>query len=298
VPQAADRWIRPQVPPCSPARSDAGSGEDEYDRSPETKAVLEAMFAEAAEALAAARHPAEVAAWLGLAQSCRYQKGRRDDTLAAFDKALAADPEHAAVWDAYLEYVTYGIHVNDLLALTERIPASLRAGQLDRLLAVADGRDRWGGMPADDGARYRTEVPALLERSGDDASLGRFLSDAGLMEERHGSHAEAVRILRAAVRTGHPSVKAVDRLSVRLVKDGEWNEAARALELALGQPIPSDSTREKLTKRLARCRKQLDSGRAATASPPDPAWNDDAMVADGGDGPENSPDPETPRRSR
>ncbi|OHV61338.1 TerD family protein [Pseudofrankia sp. BMG5.36] len=252
------------------ARRRHARAEDEYDRSPETKAVLEAMFADAAEALAAGHHPDEVEAWFGLAQVRRYQKGRRDDTLAAFDRALAASPEHRGVWDAYLEYVTYSISVDSLLALTERLPSALRPEYLHWLVSVADGRDRWGGMPAADGARYRVELLGLLTRLGDQESLGWFLSETGLTEERTGSHTRAVDILRDAMRTGYPSVKAVDRLTIRLVKDGEWDEAAQALTAVLAKPITSDSTREKLTKRLARCRKLLASSQPKAADLPEP----------------------------
>ncbi|WP_322749688.1 MULTISPECIES: hypothetical protein [unclassified Frankia] len=97
--------------------------------------------------MTAAGHPDEADAWFGLAQARRYQKGRRDDTLAAFERALDAALGRTDVWDAYLEYATYGITVDGLLMLTERIPPGVQADYLDRLLSVADGRDRWGGMP-------------------------------------------------------------------------------------------------------------------------------------------------------
>lgn len=241
------------------ARERYERAEQDYDRRPETKAELEAMYAAAAKALAAGGHPDEAEAWFGLAQARRYQKGRRTDTLAAFDRAIAANPQNDTVWDAYLEYITYGISLQDLLALTERIPPVVRPRHLSTLLSVADGRDRWGGMPSADGARYRAELLLLLAHLGDQESLGLLLSENGLAEERNGSHAQAMQILRDAVRTGHPTVKAVDRLTVRLVKDSQWEEATQALSLALSGPIASDSMREKLIKRLARCHKQLGS---------------------------------------
>ncbi|WP_131746193.1 TerD family protein [Frankia sp. Cppng1_Ct_nod] len=167
--------------------------------------------------------------------------------------------------------------------LTERIPLSVRGDYLGRLLSVADGRDRWGGMPPADGARYRAELPALLARLGDRESLGWFLSETGLEEERDGSHALALQTLRDAVRTGYPSVKAVDRLSVRLVKDGEWDEAAHVLTLALGMPIPLDSMREKLAKRLTRCRKQLAPRQISATDGPEPEPEIDTTVVDSED---------------
>lgn len=76
--------------------------EQEFDRSPETREELERAYLAAARALDAENHPDQAAAWLGVATVRRYQKGRRDDTLAAFDAALTADPGRIAVWDAGL----------------------------------------------------------------------------------------------------------------------------------------------------------------------------------------------------
>ena len=57
--------------------------EREFDRSPETRAELEQMYLLAAQALQEEDHPDLGVAWLGPATVRRYQKGRRDDALAA-----------------------------------------------------------------------------------------------------------------------------------------------------------------------------------------------------------------------
>lgn len=72
-------------------------------------------------------------------------------------------------------------------------------------------------------------------------------------EYRNGSHSRAHQLMRRAVATGHPSPACVDRLTINLVKLGEKNEAATILRDALTRPIPSDSMRARMTKRLARC---------------------------------------------
>lgn len=72
--------------------------------------------------------------------------------------------------------------------------------------------------------------------------------------------------MRQAIATGHPTAACVDRLTIDLVKLGEKAEAATILREALALPIPSDSLRSRMTKRLARC---------VSAAPPLSAEPDD-----------------------
>ena len=102
--------------------------------------------------------------------------------------------------------------------------------------------------------------PGLLEALDDRPSLGALLSANALHEHRHGSHADAHQLMRRAVATGYPSPACVDRLTIDLVKLGDKAEAAAILRDALARPVPSDSMRGRMTKRLARC--------AAAAPPP------------------------------
>jgi hypothetical protein len=231
--------------------------EESMDREPATRARLENLYLQAASATQAARHPAEADAWLGLADVRRYQKGRRDDTLAAFNAALSAAPERDDVWEEYLSYVTYGISAPLLLEVTAAMPPRIRAGRIGMLLSVAEQRDRWGTMPVEEGKAYRCRLPDLLRQLHDDESLGACLSVFGLREEREGSHADAVAILAEAAATGHATAAAIDRLTVHLVKAEQWSKARTVLHAALAVPIASDTMRERLSRRLARCERQL-----------------------------------------
>jgi stress response protein SCP2 len=227
--------------------------EQEFDRSLETREALEHAYLAAAQALDGEQHPRRAYAWLGLATVRRYQKGRRDDALAAYDEALTAAPEDIKVWDAYLDYITYAVSAAALLAIVERMPAPIRSQKLPHVIAVGQGADRWGTMSLDDQRRFTEDLPALLEALDDRPSLGALLSTTALHEYRNGSHAEALQLMRRAAATGFPSPACVDRLTIELVKLGEKAEAAMILRDALTRPVPSDSMRSRMTKRLARC---------------------------------------------
>ena len=215
--------------------------EQEFDRSLETRETLEHAYLAATQALDAEQHPQRARAWLGLATIRRYQKGRRDDALAAYDEALAAAPEDIEVWDAYLDYITYAVSAAALLAIVERMPAPIRAQKLPHVIAVGQGADRWGTMSSDDQRRFTETLPALLEALDDRPSLGALLSTTALHEHRNGSHAEALQLMRRAAATGFPSPACVDRLTIELVKLGKKAEAARSS--AMPSPAPSRRTR-------------------------------------------------------
>jgi stress response protein SCP2 len=244
------------------AQSAHDEAEREFDRSLDTRAVLEEMYLRAARSLEAEKHAALGMAWLGLATVRRYQKGRREDALEAFDSALAASPDDLDVWDAYLDYITYAASAASLIGIVERMPVAVRAEKLRLVVSVGHGADRWGTMSLEDQKTFTAELPAVLERLGDHASLGTLLSEDALREYRVGSHDRARDLMRRAVATGYPSPACVDRLTIDLVKQGKKAEAAVILRDALERPIPSDSLRVKMTKRLARC------GGTPTAAPP------------------------------
>jgi stress response protein SCP2/tetratricopeptide (TPR) repeat protein len=235
------------------AQSAHDEAEREFDRSPETRAVLERMYLRAVHALDAEGDPALGTAWLGLATLRRYQKGRREDALEAFDAALTASPNEIAVWDAYLDYITYAASAASLTGIVQRMPAAVRVQMLWLVVSVARGTDRWGTMSFEEQKSFTADLPGLLERLSDNASLGAFLSDIALREYRDGSHDRARDLMRRAVATGHPSPACVDRLTIDLVKQGEKAEAAVILRDVLERPIPSDSLRLRMAKRLARC---------------------------------------------
>ena len=177
----------------------------------------------------------------------RRTPGSGSRTCGATRKAAATTPSprstrpsppHADrdnVWDAYLNYVTYGISAQFLLDITAAMPPRIRAARIGMLLSVAEQHDRWGTMPVEEGKTYLSRLPDLLRQLGDDESLGGCLSVLGLREEREGSHAEAVAILAEAAATGHATPAAVDRLTVHLVKAEQWAKARTALAAALAQ---------------------------------------------------------------
>lgn len=231
--------------------------EDSRDHDPRTLARIETSYSQAAAALHVCGSPAELDAWLGLAAVRRYQKGRRPDTLDAFGRALAFNPFSGAAWDAYLDYFTYAPTAEDLLGAVAGMPPAIRAGRIEWLLAVARQSDRWGTMASAEAAQFLAGLPGELRRLGDPASLGIVLSQDGIRTEREGSLPVALAVLREAASTGHPTPVAADRLTVHLVKAGAWAEAAAVLETALARPIASDTLRERMSRRLTRCRAQL-----------------------------------------
>jgi hypothetical protein len=164
-----------------------------------------------------------------------------------------AGPDSIEVWDAYLDYITYAVSAAALLAIVERMLASVRVHKLPAVVAVGRGSDRWGTMSLDDQRRFTAALPGLLDALNDRPSLGALLSTNALDAYRNGSHAEAHQLMRRAVATGHPSPACVDRLTIDLVKLGEKDDAATILRDALTRPVPSDSLRSRMSKRLVRC---------------------------------------------
>lgn len=229
----------------------------------ETRTRLEQLFLTAVDALAAAQSPQLVHAWRGVALTRRYQPGRSADALDAHLRALAADPRCVQAVDEYVDFMRFWATADGLNDTLRNIPVELRRERLPLLVSTARGADQWGNMPPADGERWLADLPGLLRRLDDQRSLGWVLSQQGLEEERTGSHAKAVQLLREALATGHATAQAVDRLTVRMVAQQEWVEAAAALRAALVQSITSDTLRERMAARLRRCERQLTS-----AAPP------------------------------
>jgi hypothetical protein len=228
--------------------------EQTMSRSPQTTDRLERGYLAAAQALTAEGDKEQLsAAWLGVAVVRRYVKGRRGDTLDAFEEALSAAPEDDRVWEAYLDYVTYGVTAADLLAIVARMSEPVRTRHLSGIVTVSRGFDRWGTMAPLEREEFTVRLPLLLAELGDDANLGALLSEQGLRERRDGSHAVARDLMRRAVATGYAPLACVDRLTLDLIQLGEYGEAAAILTAALQRPIPSDSLRGRMVKRLAKC---------------------------------------------
>jgi hypothetical protein len=244
----------------------------------ETRTRLEKLFLAAVDALAGVQSPQLVHAWRGVALTRRYQPGRSADALAAHRRALAADPQCAQAVDEYVDFMRFWATADGLTDTLGTIPVHLRSERLPLLVSTARGTDQWGNMPPGDGERWLADLPALLRRLNDQCGLGWVLSEHGLEEERTGSHEKAVELLREALATGHATAHAVDRLTVRMVAQQEWAEAAAALQAALVQPITSDTLRQRMDARLRRCERQL----TPTARPvTDAATGPDGSLAAG-----------------
>ena len=80
------------------ARAAHDRAEQTMSRSPQTTDRLEGAYLAAAQALTAEGDKEQLsAAWLGVAVVRRYVKGRRGDTLDAFEEALSAASENDRV---------------------------------------------------------------------------------------------------------------------------------------------------------------------------------------------------------
>ncbi|MDX6738429.1 DUF4429 domain-containing protein [Actinocorallia sp. A-T 12471] len=232
---------------------EAASGE----RSPKAWTALESSVNELVSKLEKAGDPMVADAWLLLARCTRFQKGRRDDTLAAYVNALFSDRDNVEAWSEFLEYICSAAHVPTLLDIYARVPMSVRPSLVHQFLAVSHGADRHGGVTARGGARLRAALESLAESQNDDGTVAVLAADRGLRAEKAGDVDDAVAGYRRAVAAGSTDAKVADRLSIWLVKQGLHAEAAAVLTQALSRPPEAASTRERLEKRLQRCERAL-----------------------------------------
>ncbi|WP_345180758.1 DUF4429 domain-containing protein [Actinomadura verrucosospora] len=204
-----------------------------------------------------ASDPKVADAWLMYARCVRYQRGRRDDTLAGYFGCLYNDRNNSEAWAELFEYVCAAPHIPMLLDLYRHVPLPLRTGPARRLLAVSHGRDRHGNMPAHRGERLRVELKALAASQNDTAPLAVLAEDAGRRAEKDGDEDAAIAAYREAVAAGSTNPRVADRLSIWLVKQELYAEAEKVLTQALQQPPTAASTRDRLEKRLRRCQRHL-----------------------------------------
>ncbi|WP_396453062.1 DUF4429 domain-containing protein [Actinomadura sp.] len=204
-----------------------------------------------------AADPKVADAWLLYARSVRFQKGRRDDTLNGYFNCLRFDRSNGEAWSELFEYVCSAPHVPMLLDLYRRVPIPLRAGPARYLLAVSHGSDRHGNMSAHRGERLRTELKALATSQDDGVTVAVLAEDAGRHAEKDGDQEAAIAAYREAVAAGSTDSRVADRLSIWLVKRGLYAEAEKVIVQALQEPPKAATTRDRLEKRLRRCRRQL-----------------------------------------
>lgn len=237
----------------SQAEQDRQHVDADYSRSANAWARVERVFRRAVDRLTRAEDPLASLAWLGVAHATRYQRGRRDDALAAYIEALYLDREHAEAWCELVDFASAAPHVPTFTALLARCPVACRESLLSRFLAVSYQSDRLGNMGAAAGKRFREAMLSLVERQGDRASIALLCSDQGLHAEKAGDIDTAIAAWRRAVQAGCTDANVADRLSFWLTKHNHHAEALHVLRQALSNPPQSTALRERLRKRLARC---------------------------------------------
>ncbi|GIG71141.1 hypothetical protein [Phytomonospora endophytica] len=225
----------------------------DYDRSPKAWPRLERNVRGILDELIKASDPWISRAWLALARTTRYQKGRRDDTLRAYVESVYCDRSGAEAARELLAYVAIAPTVPMFVSLYRRLPPALRVAVLPTLLGVSRGYDRYGNMDPGEGELLRSALATLATDEGDNGTLAALAADAGLRAEKGGDLRTAVARYREAVAAGSTDPGVADRYSIWLVKEGDFAEAAAVLRQALAVPDQSGTRRERMAKRLNRC---------------------------------------------
>lgn len=229
--------------------------------------------------LANAHDPMVAQACLLLAQSIRYQAGRRDETLAAYIDALNYDRTNATVWEELTEYAAAAPHIPMLVDVFAKSPTVVRPALLPLLVAISDGHDRMGNLNLVKGPALRAALLKRAENQADQASIAYLAADAGHRAEMSGDLTAAAAAWRTAVTAGSTDAKVADRFTIWLVKQGEYAEAAHVLRQALTAPPAAVTVRQRLEKRLTRCEKpspekaaDRTTGLDAAIAAPNPPW--------------------------
>ena len=262
------------------AQEDLEETDANRDRGPGDWPRVEAALHRVADQLVKAGDPYASTAWLALGRAIRYQRGRRDDALAALIEALYWDRGNARAWSELVDLASAAPHVPTLLALYARIPFGSRAGVLSHLLSMSEQHDRMGRLDPIQGEILRKGLRDLAESQGDKASVAALSGHAGLAAEKAGDIDAAVRWWRLAVAAGSTDARVADRFSTWLVKSHAYQEAARVLQQALAADPGSAQVAERMERRLARCQQnssasvqEASSSSSATAERGDPpAW--------------------------
>jgi hypothetical protein len=152
--------------------------EADWERPADAWRRVEYAFAQVAGELEAAGDPLVSDAWTGIARSVRYQKGRRDDWMAAAVTALYWNRANTDAWSELVELASAAPHVPTLLELYRRAPAAARPSVLTSLIRTSRGHDRLGNMRPDAGEQLRAGLRALAEADSDKASVARLAQDA------------------------------------------------------------------------------------------------------------------------
>ncbi|MEU0723132.1 HIRAN domain-containing protein [Streptomyces sp. NPDC006140] len=228
----------------------------EADRDPRTLVHIEGMFRAALKRMSASGDPEIGRAWLGLARSLRYQKGRRDEVLTAFLTALSFQRDNEEAWREYLRYLCLSPSTEALASAFAAMPPAVRLSLAPKLLAVSWQQDRHGRLAAQEGPQLRKSLVEIAQAAGDHGTEALLTGQLGLREEKQGHLEQAVMWWRLAVTAGSTDPRIADRLSIALLKDGMNDEAENVLQKALAD-VPKGPAADRLARRLARCQKPL-----------------------------------------
>jgi hypothetical protein len=184
----ADTQAKGELARAEQARDEVDA---DYHHGPDAWPQVEQQFRLVAARLENANDPLASKAWLGVAQSVRYQRNRRDDFLDAVIEALHWDWRNTDAWLALADYASAAPHVPTLLAIFTRIPATARPPVLKRMITMSRGHDRLGRMSSEDGERLRDELLALAKSEGDTttaATLSKRPGSAARLKAQQSEH--------------------------------------------------------------------------------------------------------------
>lgn len=233
--------------------------EADYDRPANAWPRLERQFRDLAARLDRARDPYAGAAWIGLARSTRYQKGRRHDVLAAYTEGLRRNPSQVDGWCELLDYIAWAPEVGTLMHVLQSAPAEVRPHLVPSLLSISRGTDRGGRMSPTEGEQLRASMLAAAEETRDRGCLAVLYTDLGKQAAKVKDDEASFEWWRRALGAGCTEPQVVDRVSVRLVQHGDFQGAAAALRSSLARNDLAKTVRERMEKRLARCERELPS---------------------------------------
>jgi len=156
------------------AEADRAKVDGDRGRSPRDWPRVEQAFRSAARLLEAAGDPLVSDAWLGVAMSTRWQRGRGEDMLSAAVEALHWNIGNVGAWHELIGRAAAAPHVRTLVSLFARVPPEVRRPVLSQLLAISRGHDRMGRMSDTVGGQLRGELLELARAQGDDITVRRL----------------------------------------------------------------------------------------------------------------------------
>jgi hypothetical protein len=159
----------------SVAEADRTAVDEDRDRNPRDWPRVEKAFRAAAARLETAGDPMVSDAWLGVALSTRWQRGRGEDMLAAAVEALHWNIANADAWHELIARAAAAPHVGTLVSLFARVPREVRRPVVSQLLAISRGRDRMRRMTEMAGRQLREELLGLARSQGDEVTARKLI---------------------------------------------------------------------------------------------------------------------------